>query len=81
MNDEHVCNGAFDGCTTCQSVHDECLRVERWHATYNAALTGIMASPATALRCTGQPDDVIVGRADESARMHANKAHGPLVKP
>jgi hypothetical protein len=46
----------------------EHIRVKRWQATYNAALTGIYG-----LRCP-----VIVQEAHEAAVAAANVAHGEL---
>jgi hypothetical protein len=50
-------------------------RVERWHATYNAALNGLLAGP--------KPEWVESKRhwCHEGALLHADLAHGPLVKP
>lgn len=47
------------------------LRIERWHGTYNAAVSGILANDAE--RNEHEVHDWAV--------MSANKAHGPLVKP
>jgi hypothetical protein len=76
MSDEHSCRGAFDGCAACQGVHDECLRVERWHATYNAALTGLHAFSSDLHQNGFGVED-----SHEMALQAANLAHGPLVKP
>jgi len=45
-------------------------RVERWWVTYNAAITGLIASNA-----------VLHASIDDVAKTHADKAHGPLNKP
>jgi hypothetical protein len=49
----------------------EAQRVNRWHATYNAALTGLIST-----RDAGPADDF-----HEAAAYFADAAHGPLVKP
>jgi hypothetical protein len=57
----------------------EHIRVSRWHATYNAALTGMLVivtnigSAAQALEARRRVHAACVEAADE--------AHGPLVKP
>jgi hypothetical protein len=49
----------------------ESQRVERWHATYNAAVTGIITRAA---EYGWGPSNV-----KRSATGHANAMHGPLV--
>lgn len=56
--------------------HREKLRVERWHATYNAALTGLHAF-SSELHQNGFGID----SCNEMAAQAAVAAHGPLVKP
>ena len=53
--------------------YDEAKRVERWHATYNAALTGLLSHAQTSrLQCTA---DCV-----EEATIAANMTHG-RIKP
>ena len=54
----------------------EALRVERWHATYNAALTGMYAGNED---WSGDPSDM--HHMHKTAVIAADLAHGPLVKP
>lgn len=70
------CSACGDGFGQQQvRVADEHIRIDRWHATYNAALSG----------CHGWCDHEGVGLsnevAHEAATEAANLAHGPLVKP
>jgi hypothetical protein len=56
----------------------EAERVNRWHATYNAALTGLLALGTRAEdRISSNYHDSIHYAADR----YASRAHGPLVKP
>lgn len=52
------------------AIHAERLRVDRWHATYNAALTGLYASDSK--------NEWSPAEHTEEARVAAELAHGPL---
>lgn len=62
----------------------EALRVERWHATFNAALSGYCTDSSFRyeLKDSDKDDDAT---SDESRRRaatwQADAQHGPLVKP
>ena len=56
------------------AAFDEGKRVERWHATYNAALTGCHAFPGLA----DQYEPLDVQTSHEIATEAANLAHGKL---
>ena len=52
---------------------EEALRVKRWHATYNAAMTGLLArGQSMSLQCT---EDCVA-----EAKVVANLTHGELSK-
>lgn len=51
------------------AIHAECLRVERWHETYNAALTKLAAKELSSAAADYTHDRCILA---------ADKAHGPL---
>lgn len=61
---------------TVESLAEE-KRVERWHATYNAALSGLFASMN---HDTVRADDINDGFWHRVAVRSADIAHGPLVK-
>lgn len=75
--------GLGTGCMNCDDnfakqqkrFAEERARIERWHATYNAALTGCYAweTPSGA--------GLTAEQAHEAATEAANLAHGTLVKP
>jgi len=54
----------------------ESERVERWHATYNATLTGLHAFSSELHQNGFGVED-----SHEMSLQAANLAHGPLVKP
>lgn len=54
----------------------EALRVERWHATFNAVIGGLYACPDNAVNNGYREDDY-----HSLAASQADRDHGPLVKP
>lgn len=67
-----IASDDFSACETYER-HEEETRVERWHATYNAALTGFCMREQS-MRLQG-PEDI-----HEAAMNAANLAHGELPK-
>jgi hypothetical protein len=55
------------------ALEQERLRVERWHRTRDAALTGLLASPSSMREQGGDDEPTLI----EIAGMWADRAHGP----
>jgi hypothetical protein len=72
---KHICGiGHGVACNACAEEENERLRVERWHATRDAALTGLCANQRLTVELTWE-------LLAELAQGLANWQHGPLVKP